>query len=202
MSAESLYKGMVPPRIVPAGEMEIYVAWLALSLLTSSFLNIKHQDWHCKPQTAEKQHQQNNEILRNIFNVLFQSIRFHTSPIKHLLPRQEPKHPRKLMRTVRDRHIKRKVTGMRKTSPLWSKRRFSMFVETFVKIATIKRRQMLCSKITSGGRFDSTGKPTPAKIPPTMMRIVKLNIYNQNMEFWNPKKVREKGPTFIFPYWC
>ena len=28
--------------------------------------------------------------------------RFQTSPIKHLLPRQEPKQPRKLMRTIRE----------------------------------------------------------------------------------------------------
>ena len=76
-----------------------------------------------------------------------------------------------------------------------------MFVETFVKIATIKRRQMLCSKITSGGRFDSTGKPTPAKIPPTMMRIVKLNIYIQNMDLKTPDIIFVIfSLTFTFPF--
>ena len=44
--------------------------------------------------------------------------RFQTSPIKHLLPRQEPKQPRKLMRTIRERNIKMTETGIRKISPL------------------------------------------------------------------------------------
>ena len=123
-------------------EMKIFVL-IILSLLTSSSLYIQHQDWHCDSHTAEKQHQQNSEILRIIANFLFQSIDIHTSPIKHLLPRQEPKHPRKLMRTVRNRNIKRRVTGIRKMSPLWSKRTLSIFDETFVKITKIKRTNVM-----------------------------------------------------------
>ena len=66
-------------------------------------------------------------------------------------------------------------------------------------MSNIKGGQLLCSRITSGGKCDRTDKPTPAKIPPTMMRIVKLNIYNQNMEVEVVFK-GEKGPSFIFPY--
>ena len=56
---------------------------------------------------------------------------------------------------------------------------------------------MLCSRITSGGKCDRTDKPTPAKIPPTMMRIVKLNICNQNMKV-EVVFQGEKGPTLFF----
>ena len=119
------------------GQITIYIG-LANSL-TSSSLDIKRQDWDCQPKTAEKQYQENNEILGMSFLIFFLSLLdFITSPTKHLLPRQEPKHPRKLMRTVRERIIKRKVTGTRKISPLWSKRRFSIFDETFVKWAILK----------------------------------------------------------------
>ena len=60
---------------------------------------------------------------------------------------------------------------------------------------------MSCSKITSGGRFGSTDKLTPAKIPPTMMRIVKLNIYIQNMDLKTPDIIFVIfSLTFTFPF--
>ena len=93
------------------------------SLLTSQGLQVEGQCGDCEPQAGEEQQQEQTEILSSITDSatmrnVGRDTQTPTTAIRHLLPRQAEKQPRKLTRNVRDRNAKSKVTGIRKTSPL------------------------------------------------------------------------------------